>query len=443
MRVIVIGGVAAGMSAASKLKRIRKDWEVMVYEKGGYLSYGACGLPYYISGEIPDHESLIARTPEAFKKSGIDCYLYHEVLKVNPDAKTIEVKNLETGEEKKESYDKLMIASGAVSIIPPFPGRDLKNVEVLKTMEDGLRLKEKLTSANIKKVTIIGGGPIGVEMAETAINLGIDTKLIQLSDKILTPFDPEITSMAEEELIRKGVDLKCSEKVESFHGKEKVEQVQTDKGIYETDLVLIAVGVKPELSFLDGVAIQRSENGALVVDREMRTSIPDIYAAGDCAQMYHIGKQENDYIALWTTANKMGRLAGENLAGGRVKYRGSLGSAAIRIFDLELGRTGLSEQEAIDLRIDYDKVVVDAKSNAGYCPDARPLRIKVIFEKRSRKLLGAQAIGEKGAVLRVDVFSVAIQAGMTTEELGYADLCYAPPFAGVWDAINVACNVVK
>jgi NADPH-dependent 2,4-dienoyl-CoA reductase/sulfur reductase-like enzyme len=443
MKLIVIGGVAAGMSAASKLKRISQESEVVVYEKGHFLSYGACGLPYYISGENDDYTKMIARTKEQFEEMGMEIFLQHEIVKVVPEKKQVMVKDLANNRLFLDTYDKLMISTGTFPIVPPFPGVNLKNIHVLKTLEDGIILKQIANRPEIKNVVIVGGGYIGIEVVEAMVRLGKQVRVIELSERVLQSFDREITDIVEEELVKHGVNLNLGEKVEGFTGNDRVEAVKTDRGSYEADLVLLSIGVKPATKFLNGSGIHLSENGAVMVDREMRTNHSDIYAAGDCAQVYHKVMEENTFIPLGTNANKCGRIAGGNLAGNHQKYVGTLGSAAIKIFDLELGRTGLSEREAKQLAIDFTTVFVRSADHPGYYPNQTPIWIKLICEKRTRRILGAQAIGQKGVVLRINVFAVAIHNQMPADELGMTDLCYAPPFAGVWDAIHIACNAVK
>ncbi|MFC4386999.1 CoA-disulfide reductase [Gracilibacillus marinus] len=443
MKLIVIGGVAAGMSAASKLKRVKPDTNVVVYEKGDYVSYGACGLPYYVSGENDDYKKLIARTVDQFEEMGIDVKTKHEVVKVAQDRKQVMIRNLDTGQLFVDDYDKLMIATGTEAIVPPFDGVELDGIHLLKTLEDGLFLKEKVDASAIKNVVIVGGGYIGIEVAEAMHTLGKNVRIVEQADTILTPFDTELTSMAIDHLKENGVQLHLNESVKGFNGTNHVEEVVTDKGTYEADLVIMALGVKPATKFLEGTGIQLADNGAIVIDREMRTTVTDIYAAGDCAQVYHFVKEENDYIPLGTNANKCGRIAGENIAGAHKKYIGTLGSAAVKIIDLELARTGLSERDAKDLAIDYTTETVKAANHPGYYPGQKPLWIKLICEKGTKRILGAQAIGESGAVLRIDMFAIAIQNKMSAAELGMTDLCYAPPFAGVWDAVHIASNAIK
>ncbi|KAB8139420.1 CoA-disulfide reductase [Gracilibacillus oryzae] len=443
MKLIVIGGVAAGMSAASKLKRVNPEAEIIVYEKGDYVSYGACGLPYYVSGENNDHTKMIARTKEEFQERGIEVKTCHEVVKVAPERKQVMVRNSNSGQLFIDQYDKLMIATGTVPIVPPFDGLELDNIHVLKTMEDGIILKEKIINQNIRNVVIVGGGYIGIELAEAMHTLGKNVRIIEQADRILTPFDHELTEIATTHLKEKQVDLHLNESVKGFSGNGSVQKVITDKSDYEADLVIMSIGVKPATKFLQGTDIKLADNGAIVIDREMRTTVEDIYAAGDCAEVYHYVKQENTYLPLGTNANKCGRIAGENIAGSHHKYIGTLGSAAVKIIDLELARTGLSEQEAKDLAIDYTTEFVKAANHPGYYPGQKPLWIKIVCEKRTKRILGAQAIGESGAVMRIDMFAIAIQNNMPADELGMTDLCYAPPFAGVWDAVHIASTAVK
>ncbi|MBI6875089.1 CoA-disulfide reductase [Clostridium aciditolerans] len=443
MKVVVIGGVAAGMSAASKIKRVDSSAEIVVYEKGPFVSYGACGLPYYVSGINDDYTKMIARTKEEFEKTGMKINLKHEVVKVEPESKQILVKDLENDSLFIDSYDKLMIATGTVPVVPPIKGKDLKGVYVLKTLEDGMILKKAVETPEIKNVAIVGGGYIGIELAETLLHAGKNVRVVELAPRILQPFDSELTEMATNIMMEAGVKFNLNEKVEELVGTDKVTGVKTDKGSYEADLVILAIGVRPATNFLKDSGIALAKNGAVVIDREMRTNIADIYSAGDCAEVYNKVKEENSFIPLGTTANKCGRLAGENITGKHNKYVGTLGSSAIKILDYELGRTGVSESEAKALAINYKTVFIKAYDHPGYYPDPTPIWIKLVYEERTNRILGAQAMGKKGAVLRVDMFAIAIHNNMTTMDLGMTDLCYAPPFAGVWDAVHIACNAAK
>lgn len=443
MKVIIIGGVAAGMSAASKIAREDKTAEIVVYEKGGFLSYGACGLPYYVGDFNDDYRRMIARTREQFEQMGVKTFLHHEVIGVSFENKTVTVIDRKTGRVFTDTYDKLMISVGAASIMPPFPGNEKMGVHLLKTMEDGIFLREYAKQPSIQNVVIVGGGYIGIECAEAFLHLGKNVRLIEAADRILTPFDEEISGYAKAELENKGVQLHLSEKVKSFSGGFYVEQVETDKGIYPADLVIVAVGVRPSTDFLKNTGIEMAANGAILVDRRMNTSVQDVYAAGDCILVYDKVLQEDAFYALGTVANKCGRIAGSNIAGGSEIFDGALGSAAIKVCGLEMGRTGIGEAQAKRMGIRYKTALVRAYDHPAYYPDPTPVTIKLIYEEGTRKLLGAQACGEKGAVMRIDIFAVAIHAGMTTKELGMTDLIYAPPFAGVWDAVHIASNAAK
>lgn len=443
MKLIVIGGIAAGMSAASKLRRMDADAEIIVYEKGAFPTYGACGLPYYISDENDDHQKMIARTVEDFEAQNIQVKLKHEVVKVDFERQQIMVKNLETGSIWIDPYDRLMISTGTSPVVPPIPGINNEHVSVLKTMEDGLHMKERLLKPNISDVTVVGGGYIGIEMAEGLRTLGKQVRVVEMAPRILMPFDPEIVAIAQKELTKQGVDLHLGETVKEIQETGTKRRVVTDRDTYETDYIVLSVGVRPATSLFRGTALQLDQRGAIIVDKEMQTNIPGVFAAGDCATVYNKVKDETDYIPLGTNANKGGRIAGENIAGARRKYTGTLGSAAIKIFDLEMGRTGMSQAEAEERFDDVTAVTLTARDHPQYYPGSVPLEVKLICEKRTKRILGGQIIGEKGAVLRVDLIALAIHNAMTADELGMVDFCYAPPFAGVWDAVHIASNAVK
>lgn len=443
MKIIIIGGDAAGMSAATKLKRIDPGAGVTVYEKGDYISYAACGLPYYaVDGDIMK-DSLIQMTKAKFESLGIRPVLFHEVLKVMPFEKKVLVKNLLTGEHFEDTFDKLLIATGAYSFIPPVPGVELTGVQNLKTINDGEALKKALNDGKAENITIIGGGYIGVEAAENLITAGKRVRIIQRPDRLLRNFEPEISALAQKELERLGVEIKTKETLVLIEGKTSAERVITDKGSYDTDLVLLAIGVRPATGFLKDSGIQLAENGAVIVDRKMLTNIEDIYAAGDCAEVYHMQKKKNAYLPLATNANKCGRIVGENLAGHKVEFGGTLGSAAVKVGELEIARTGLSKQEAESMGFDCKTAIAETFDLPSYYPGSVPIQIKVIYESGSRRILGAQGAGKEGVVLRIDVFAAAIANNMTAGELGMLDLCYAPPFATPWDAVNIAANAAK
>ena len=431
------------MSAASKLKRLQKDSEIVVYEKGKHLSYAACGLPYFVAAQEIEEEDLIQRKKEDFEATGIKPISLHEVLKVMPTEKKVLVKNLVTEEEFEDTYDKLLIATGARPIVPNLPGFKLKGLLTLNSVEDGVLLKNKLSQANCRDITIIGGGYIGIELAEVLAATDKKIRIIQRPDRILRNFDPEIAIFAHRELVKLGVDIKTNEQAKAILGANQVEKIVTDKGSYATDLVIVAIGVEPATDFIKGSGISFANNGAIIIDREMRTNMPDIYAAGDCAEVYNLVKEENSYIPLATSANKCGRIAGSNLAGYHIKFVGTMGSAALKVGEMELARTGLSENEIKQLKLDYKSAKVETSDLPHYYPDASLICLKIFYENGTNRILGAQGAGRQGVVLRIDVFASAIANKMSTYELGMLDLCYSPPFSTVWDAIHIVANAAK
>lgn len=444
MKIVIIGGIAAGMSAAAKAVRASKEANVVLYEKSDIISLGACGLPYYIGDFFTDSNYMIARTVEQARKSGIDVHVKHEVLSVNPDAKTLKVRNLESGETFEDCYDKLMIATGADAVIPPIKNLDLENVFTLHKMDDGLNLKAVVKEESNKNIVIIGAGYIGIEVIEAMKNIGKNVRVIQQSDSVLSgSFDTEITDIMVDEIRSHNVDLHLSENVEALEGNVKVQKIITDKGEYQADVVIVATGVRPNTNFIQDTGIKMLKNGAIIIDKHGQTSLEDIYSAGDCASVYHKVKKDNVYIPLATTANKIGRMVGENLAGATEVFEGTLGSAAIKVMDMEAGRTGLTEGEAKELGFDYDSVFITDKNQTGYYPGAHKIYVKLIYDRQSKVILGGQIIGKAGAVLRVNVLAAAIEKQMTVDELGHLDLSYSPPFSKTWDVLNVAGNVAK
>ena len=443
MKVIVIGGVAAGMSAASKLRRLSPEAEIVVYEKGSFLSYGACGLPYFVGGFNDDPNLLIARTYQQFQQMGIQAKLHHEVLSVDADRRVITVKNHDSGEIFEDTYDQLMVATGCRSVAPKIPGTDLASVFFLHSMEDGLLLKQIAALPDITHAAIIGGGYVGVEMAEALIHLGKAVTLIEAGERILSSFEMEFSELAAQELERNGVTVKVNSPASEIVEAGDHREIRIPSGVVRADVVIVAAGVVPNTDFLRPTGVRMARNGALIVDREMRTTLPNVFAAGDCATVYHRTAGEDYFIPLGTNANKCGRIAGENLAGGHARYVGTMGTAAIKVCGMEMARCGLSEKDAKRLGIPYQTGFVTSYDHALYYPGATKLYIKLIYEKHTRRLLGANIAGAKNAVLRGDVLAMAVHTGMTTEELGMVDLAYAPPFAGVWDAVHIAANAAK
>lgn len=445
-KIVIIGGVAAGMSAAAKAKRLDPELEIVVYEKTDVVSWGACGMPYYVGDFYQDPKIMIARDIAQFQKDGIDIKPLHEVIKVDTNSKTLLALNLETNEKIEDFYDELIIATGARAISPPIPNIDSENIFHLKEFADGLLLKKAMKDENLKNVVIIGAGYIGIEAIEASLNMGKNVRIIQRDSRILNKsFDKEMTDIMEDEIRNtENVKLHLNEDVIRFENENgKVKSVVTNKGVYPADIVIVAIGVHPNTDFLNREEIDMLGNGAIIINSFGRTSVPNIYAAGDAASVYHRVRGDNVYIPLATTSNKIGRVLGEHLAGKDITFPGTLGSAAIKVIDLEAGRTGITENEARELKIPYKAVFVEDYNQTGYYPGRETLYGKLIINSETREILGGQLVGKKGAVLRVDVLAAAIFKHMTVDELAMLDLCYAPPFALTWDTLNTLGNLGK
>lgn len=443
MNYLIIGGNATGMSAASRLRKNNPNASITVLEKGDLVSFGACGLPYFVGDEFSNAEDMIARSLEAFQNSNINVLLHHEAEQLNPIQKSVIAKDLFTNESKVFTYDKVIISTGAQPIIPPIKGIDeLKGIYTITKMQDGLAIKEALRSA--KKVVVIGGGFIGIEMAEAMRHQEKNVTLIERMDRLNgRAFDEEMTIHLESAIIESGVQLQLNETVLEFKGTDSIQQVITDKGVYNADMVILAIGFSPATKWCQNSELEMLPNGAIVIDEYGQTSQEDIFAGGDCATILHAVSGKNHYIPLATTANKIGRLLGDTLSGTPKKFQGALGSSAIRYMNFEMGRTGLSESEVKELGIQYSTNVIKDFNHTSYVPNRSPLYIKLIYETQSRILLGGQIAGLNGAVLRVDALAVAIFKKMTVDELGMMDFIYAPPFSRTWDALNIAGNTSK
>lgn len=443
MRIVIIGGTAAGMSAAAKLRRVDREADIVVYDKRTYVSFGACGLPYYVGDFFGDVNNMIARTKEKTIESGIEVYTECEVVGVDAVAKTVTVKNLQTGEETVDHYDKLMVASGASPIIPPIQNVKLNNVFTLHSMEDGIALKEAMQNSELKKVAIVGAGFIGLEVVEAAKQYGKEVTVFQREERILNnPFDKEITDLLEEELRNHDVNLLVNTTVTGFKGTDKVEAVVVGEEVFEADIVVLAAGVRPNTAFMQGTGIEMLPNGAIKVDTHGRTSIENIYSAGDCATVPHMIKTDA-YIPLATSANKLGRIVGENLGGMDTEYQPTLGSSCIKVLDMDAGATGITEEDAKRMGLNYGVTFVTDMNQTNYYPGQTKIYVKLVFDKETKVILGGQVAGKKDAVQRVNVLATAIYNKMKTTELGMLDLCYSPPFARTWDVLNITGNVAK
>ncbi|WP_449538743.1 CoA-disulfide reductase [Ferdinandcohnia sp. Marseille-Q9671] len=446
MKFIIIGGDAAGMSAAMQIVRNSTGHSITVLEKGGIYSYGQCGLPYVIGGKIENTSKVIARTQAEFQeKYGIDARVYHEVRNIDAKSKLVQGINHTSGETFELAYDRLLIATGASPVVPNWDGSSLQGIFTLKTIPDTEEILDYLYKGfrDVKEVTIIGGGYIGLEMAESFAEIGKTVTIIERNEKLAGIFDSDLSELIHNEASKQNIKLRLKESVEGFIGNSHVEYVKTDKGEIKTDLVLVAVGVKPNTAFTEGAGIVRSVKGAIQVNAYMQTSVEDIFAAGDCATQYHRIKERDDYIPLGTHANKQGQIAGLNMVNMHKTFKGVLGTSVIKFFDLTLGRTGITEKEAKGLHIPTGSVTIQARDIAGYYPGATKMTVKLVYHKETHKLLGGQIIGESGVDKRIDVLATALYHSMTVDELVDLDLAYAPPYNGVWDPIQQAARRVK
>ena len=431
MRYVIIGGDAAGMSAAMQIVRGNEEAKVTTLEMGEIYSYAQCGLPYLVGGVVDSSDSLIAREVNTFReKYGIDARVNHEVKHVDIENKRV------TGDGFDLEYDKLLIATGASPIMPPWDGKELTGIHTIKTIPDTEALLADL-SAEIRHVVVIGGGYIGLEMVENLVKIGKHVTLVQRGPQLATIFDEDLAKKIHDEAKAHGVELRLSESVQGFKDtKERVSHVVTDKGDIKADLVIVATGVKPNTSFLEGTGLHLLPNGAIKVNRFMETNIEDIYAAGDCATQYHRVKKRDDYIPLGTHANKQGRLAGLNMIGKPKPFQGIVGTSILKFFDLTLARTGLSSREIEQQGYPYQTVTVDMRDIASYYPTPEKMTIRLCYHTETEQLLGGQIIGKAGVDKRIDVLATALFHEMRIGELEDLDLAYAPPYNGVWDPIQ-------
>ena len=441
-RLVIVGGVAAGMSAAAKVRRSNSNIEVTVFEKSSYVSYAACGLPWYTCGLIPNYESLIARTPEQFSKIGVDLHIRHEVTRIDTGKQLVKVRNVDAAAELEQPYDILLIATGGQAIRPRLPGVDLRGVFELRSMEDGLALRAYLETEQPKRAVVVGGGYIGLELVECFRSLNMEVTVVDIAPRVLmTTFDSDMAALVNEELGRHGVTLSVSDGVQAFEGNGRVQVVVTEHNRFPADVVVMGLGVRANSNLAREAGVVVGQTGAIATDPYMRTNIPNVYSAGDCAEVYHLVMGKPAYIPLGTTANKQGRIAGANIAGANVPFGGVVGTAVSKVLDLEVARTGLTEEQARALGYDVSATTVKSQSNAHYYPGAVPIHVKLIFESQTLRLLGGQIISQKGAAKRIDVLATALHQKMTIDDIRALDLSYAPPFSPVWDPILVAANV--
>lgn len=440
MKVVIVGGVAGGATAAARLRRLDETAEIVVFERSGFVSYANCGLPYYIGGVIEDQEELTLQTPESFyERFRVQMKVRHEVTAIDRSAKTVTVRNLATGEVFQESYDKLLLAPGARPTQPALPGVGLDRLFTLRTVEDTLRIRRFVDTQHPKSVVLAGGGFIGLELAENLRERGLDVTIVQRPKQLMTPFDADMAALIHREVRAHGVRLALGHTVEGFAESEGgVQVLLKDEQPLQADMVILAIGVTPDSRLAAEAGLELGLKGSILVNDRMQTSAPDIYAVGDAVQVNHFVTGQPALIALAGPANKQGRIAADNMAGGDSRYKGSQGSSVLKIFDLTAAATGLNEAAARRAGLDVEAVVLSPMNHAGYYPGGRVMTMKVLFERSTGKLLGAQIVGSDGVDKRIDVLATAIRAGMTAADLTELDLAYAPPYSSAKDPVNMA-----
>ena len=445
MKIIIIGGVAAGAKAAAKSKRLLPEADIHIYTQDTHVSYSECGLPYYIAGDFADWEKLIVRSVNEFEKSGINVHTEHRVTKILPADKKILVKNLKLNTCNFVEYDKLIIATGAVPKIPEIKNFKLKNVYTLRTLEDGINIKKSMEKA--ENITIVGGGYIGVELIEAFVKNKKKVTLIERSSFILSVFDEDVSSLIQNFVLENSdglVKIYNEDDVTEFVGDEQITGVLTAKGYgFETDMVVIASGVSPVVDIAKDAGIELGTSGAIKVNSRMQTNIANIYACGDCAEKINMISNTPMWLPLGSTANKEGRIAAINACGGSEDFEGILGSAVLRYRTLNMSMTGLTEKSAQKLGYDTVSVVITKRDKAGYMPEVQNVTLKLVADRRSHKVLGAQAIGCGDADKRINTISVGLLGGMKVEDLLDVDLTYAPPFSTSIDILISAARILK
>lgn len=445
MKVIIVGGVAGGASCAARLRRLDEKAEIVVFERSGYISYANCGLPYYIGGAITDPEELTLQTPQSFNaRFNVAMKVNHEVTAIDPAKKTVTVKNLVTGEVFEESYDKLVLSPGAKPTRPRLSGVELDRVFTLRTVEDTFRIKKFIEENSPKSAVLAGGGFISLELAENLMELGMDVTIVQRPKQLMNPLDWDMAAFVHAKARKQGMNLKLGYTVEGFEDKGgKVDVLIKDNAPLTADMVVLAIGVSPDTKFAADAGLELGIKGSILVNDRMEASAPDIYAVGDAVQVKNFVTGEPAHIPLAGPANKQGRIAADNIAGGDSRYKGSQGSSVVKLFDMTIASTGLNETNAKKSGIDCDKIVLAPANHAGYYPGGKIMTMKLVYDKNSYKLLGAQIVGHEGVDKRIDVLATAIRAGMTVPELAELELAYAPPYSSAKDPVNLAGFMVE
>lgn len=445
MKVVIIGGVAGGATAAARIRRLDEQAEILVFERSGFVSYANCGLPYYIGGRIEDEQDLTLQTPESFRQRfNVRIHVRHEVTAIHPDKKTVTVKDLTSGTVFTETYDKLLLSPGAGPIKPDFAGVESDRIFTLRTVEDTLKIKAYLTTRRPQSAVVVGGGFIGIEVAENLRACGVGVTLVEAAGQLMAPFDRDMAAFLHAGLRKNGIGLLLGRMVEGFADTDGGVDVRLkDAGTLHADMAVLAIGVVPETGLAKAAGLELGIKGSIAVNDRMETSVPDIYAVGDAVQIRNFVTGADTLISLAGPANKQGRIAADNICGGDSRYTGGQGSSIIKVFDMTAAVTGINEKTAASLGIETDKVILSPMSHAGYYPGGRLMTMKVLFEKGSYRLLGAQIVGFDGVDKRIDVLATAIRAGMKAYELVDLDLAYAPPYSSAKDPVNMAGYIAE
>jgi len=450
MKVVIIGGVAAGPKAGSRIHRICPEADITLIEKGEFLSYAGCGLPYYVSGDVEDQKELmctpigVVRDSVFFRKvKNVHVLNRTEALKIDRAQKTVEIVDLRTQEHKTLSYDKLILATGAKPVVPPVPGVDLANVFTLQNIEDSEKIRAALSEDKARDVVIVGGGLIGVEMTEALVRKGCRVTILERLPQILPMLDWEMAYHVTQYLESRGVRVKAGTALTAIQGDGAVKTVVTDRGELPADFVIMSVGVRPNVALAKEAGLEIGSLGGIAVSDAMQTSDPDIFAAGDCVESLNLISEQACFVPLGSTANKQGRVAANNLCGRKDVFSGVLGSTVCKLFEMNIGRTGLGEAQARQAGYDVEVVLSPAPDKAHFYPDAKPVMMKMIVDRKTRRLLGLQAVGAGVVDKRIDVAATALTARMTVDDIANLDLCYAPPYSPAMDNIITAADVAR
>jgi NADPH-dependent 2,4-dienoyl-CoA reductase/sulfur reductase-like enzyme len=439
-KLVIIGGVAAGTSAAAKARRVNPDLDITLYTDDEYISYAGCGLPYFIGGKIASREKLLARSVADFAAQNIRVKTLMRAEEINPETEKVVIRNLQTQLIFEDNYDRLIITTGARPIVPPLERNNLDGIFTLRTIHDSLRIKAFLSQHRPQKAVVIGGGYIGLEMVENLIEYGCQITLIEKASHIVPNMDADMAQILTQYLESRGVEIRTGETITGFRGNKSVTGIYTDKGEIRADFVLLSIGVQPNSEIAAAAGIERGIKNAIRVNAKMETNKMNIYAAGDCATTSHIVSEKDVYIPMGTTANKQGRVAGENAGGGNASFNGVLGTGIARVMEMEISRTGLCESECQALGINYISRRIKSRTAAHYCPVSGEIHLKLIVNQSNNRLIGAQIVGFAGAAMRIDMLATAITVGATVEDLIDMDLAYSPPFSPVWDPVLIALN---